>query len=135
MNITTAELFNDSYQRCLAKEDFIDRFYDKYIASSEIVAQKFAHADMKKQKLMLEASLHLLMALKAVAPGDAKAHFKKLGAVHSRKQHDIAPELYDLWLACLIDAVKECDEKYDSDIDAAWRETLSGGIKIMQSMY
>lgn len=135
MNITTAELFNDSYRRCLAKDDFMDRFYDKYIASNEIVAEKFSNADMKKQKVMLEASLHLLMAVTTIAPGDAIAHFKRIGAVHSREQHDIAPELYDLWLACLIDVVKECDENYDSDIDAAWRETLSGGIKIMQSMY
>ena len=129
------EIFNNSYERCLARNDFIDKFYDKYIASNELVTQRFAHTDMKKQKEMLKASLHKIMALRLSDPDDAAAHFKRVGITHGRKNHDIAPELYDLWLNCLLEAVRECDEQYNIDVDTAWREVLSGGIKIMKSMY
>ena len=60
------EIFNDSYERCLKKGDLISRFYAKYVLSNEIVAEKFSHTDMAKQKRMLEASLHMVMALSAV---------------------------------------------------------------------
>ena len=129
------EIFNDSYERCLAKEEFLDTFYAKYIASNKIVAQKFANTDMEKQKDMLKGSLHMIMALRLSRPEDAEAYFRRIGVVHGRKKHDIAPELYDLWLTCLLEAVQECDEQYDIEIDTAWREVLSGGIKIMKSMY
>lgn len=129
------EIFNDSYQRCLAKEDFLDRFYANYIASNKVVAQKFAHTDLKKQKAMLRASLHMIMALRLSGPEKAVAHFERIGAIHGRRNHDIEPELYDLWLTCLLATVQECDERYDMEIDTAWREVLAGGIKIMKSMY
>ncbi len=129
------EIFNNSYERCLARNDFIDKFYEKYIASNELIAQRFAHTDMKKQKEMLKASLHKIMALRLSEPEEALAYFKGIGVTHGRKSHDIAPELYDLWLTCLLEAVQECDEQYDMEVDAAWRKVLAGGIKIMKSMY
>jgi len=131
----TDEIFNNSYERCLEKGDLIDRFYEKYIASNELVAQKFARTDMKKQKEMLKASLHMIMALRLSKPAEAVAHFKRIGVTHGRKNHDIAPELYDLWLTCLLETVQECDAQYDMEIDTAWRKVFSGGIKIMKSMY
>ena len=129
------EIFNDSYERCLAKGDFIKRFYDIYIASNEVVSQKFANTDIKKQKAMLQTSLHMIMALNRTESEAAAAHFRRIGIAHGRKKHDIAPELYDLWLTCLLETVKECDDRYDLQVDTAWREVLSDGIKIMKSMY
>jgi len=132
---SSAAIFNDSYNRCLARDEFIDKFYDRYITSNDLVAEKFAHTEMKKQKLMLEASLHIIMALKTSTPENAVKHFKRIGVAHGREQHDIPPALYDLWLESLIETVKEFDVKYDSDVDVAWRDILSDGIRIMKSMY
>ena len=129
------EIFNDSYERCLKSGSFIDRFYERYIASNEIVAQKFAHTEMTTQKKMLEASLHKIMALSSMRPEEAVAHFRKIGVIHGRAQHDIAPALYDLWVTCLLETVEECDDQYDKQVEIAWTKILAGGIKIMKSMY
>lgn len=129
------EIFNDSYERCLAKSNFIDFFYDRYIASNQVVAQKFANTDMEKQKEMLKASLHMIMSLRMVKPNEAGNYFKRIGVLHGRNHHDIGPEFYDLWLTCLMETVEECDECYNLEVDSAWREMLAGGIGIMKSMY
>ena len=131
----TDEVFNDSYERCLAKDDFIDRFYVRYVASNEIVAQKFANTDMEKQKKMLKASLLMIMALRLAEPEEAINYFRRIGVMHGRKHHDIGPEFYDLWLTCLMTAVEECDDQYSLEVDTAWREILASGIGIMKSMY
>jgi len=132
---TIDEIFCDSYERCLKKADFFDRFYDRYISSNDIVAQKFANTDMETQKRMLGASLHMLMSLSKNDSEEATAYFERIGTVHGRSAHNIGPELYDLWMTCLLQAVEECDSRYDTSVENAWREILTGGIKIMQSMY
>jgi len=129
------EVFNDSYERCLAKDNFIDRFYERYIASNEDIARKFSHTDVEQQKTMLKASLHMIMALRLVDAEEAVTYFKRIGVVHGRDHHDIGPELYDLWLTSLMDVVEECDDRYTPEVDNAWRQLLTGGIEIMKSMY
>jgi len=129
------EIFNDSYERCLARSDFFDRFYDNYIGANEFVAKKFAHTDLDRQKNVLKASLHMLMALRTTDAEDAVSYFRKIGMVHSRKGQDIPPEMYDVWMSTLLQTVQECDDRYDARIEMAWRKLLSGGIEIMKSMY
>jgi hemoglobin-like flavoprotein len=129
------EIFSDSYERCLRQGDFFEVFYGKYIASNEVVAQKFSRVDMSEQMKMLEVSLHKIMALRSAQPEEAIAYFRRVGMIHGRAQQDIAPELYDLWEKCLLASVKECDDQYDAQVAAAWTEVLSGGIAIMKSMY
>ena len=129
------ELFSDSYERCLQRADFVDQFYDNYIAANDVVAEKFAHADMNVQKAMLHASLHMIMALRSVSPEEAVKYFEGIGTTHNRHHHDITPELYDCWLSCLLETVRDCDKHYDADVDAAWRTMCADGIRIMKSMY
>ena len=76
-----------------------------------------------------------LMSLSNNDSEEAAAYFERIGTVHGRSAHNIGPELYDLWMTCLLQTVEECDSRYDPSVDNAWREILSGGIKIMQSMY
>jgi len=129
------EIFNNSYERCLKTGNFIDRFYENYIVSNEAVAQKFAQTDMAGQKRVLEASLHMLMALRSTEPEEARAHFRKIGIAHGHKMNDITPELYDLWMTCLLETVEGCDDQFDKQVEAAWKELLANGIDIMKSMY
>lgn len=87
------------------------------------------------QKRVLEASLHMLMALRSTEPEVATAHFRKIGIAHGRKMNDITPELYDLWMTCLLETVEECDYRFNKRVEAAWTELLANGINIMKSMY
>jgi hypothetical protein len=111
------EVFSDSYERCLKTGGLIELFYEKYVASSEIVAQKFAHAEIAEQKAALDAGLHKIMALRSAQPEKSAAYFTGIGITHSRKHSDNSPALYD------------------SQVEDASNEVLSDGIRIMKSMY
>ncbi len=52
---------------------------------------------------------------------------------HSRAELDIKPELYDLWLDQLVQAVREFDRMFDTEIEAAWRRLLQAGIECVKS--
>jgi hemoglobin-like flavoprotein len=129
-----AELFNDSYERCMRRPGFLERFYKIFTASSEEVAAKFAHTDFQKQKRLLKVSLYMLM-LTSDPPPEVTAHLERIAELHSRKQLDIKPELYTLWLDCLLQAASEFDPSFDKDIETAWRNILASGIQIMKSRY
>jgi hemoglobin-like flavoprotein len=127
------ELFNDSIERCSSTPDFLRRFYTLFIASSKAVATKFEHTDLRKQARLLKTSLYIMM----LASGESEqvAHLERLAKRHSRTELDIKPELYDLWLEKLVQAVREFDPKFDTETETAWRRVLQPGIEYMKSRY
>jgi len=129
-----AELFNDSLERCTASSEFLDRFYDLFLASSREVAEKFRHTDFPKQKRMLKASLYM-MVLVADGKTEVQENLQRIAKRHSRTDLDIRPELYMLWLDCLIQAVRECDPRFTPETETAWRKIMECGITFMQSHY
>jgi len=58
MHERDVELFNDSIERCSRKADFLRRFYTLFLASSDAVAKKFEHTDLRKQASDLTDILH-----------------------------------------------------------------------------
>ena len=46
---------------------------------------------------------------------------------------DTRPELYALWLECLIQAVQQFDPSFDEDVERVWRLGLKTGIAFMKS--
>jgi hypothetical protein len=48
------ELFNDSIERCSGNAEFLRRFCSLFLASSDAVAKKFEHTDLRKQARMLD---------------------------------------------------------------------------------
>jgi len=97
------------------------------------VAKKFERTDMRKQARMLKTSLYILML--ASEQTERVAHLSRLARLHSRSGLDIGPELYDLWLERLLQAVEEFDPKFDAQVDTAWRHLLQPGIDFMKSRY
>jgi hemoglobin-like flavoprotein len=127
------ELFNDSIERCSARPDFLRRFYTLFLASSDTVAKKFERTDLRKQARLLKTSLYILMM--ASDDSERAAHLERLARRHSRAELDIKPELYDLWLERLLQAVGEYDPKFDAQTETAWRRVLQPGIEFMKSRY
>ena len=127
------ELFNDSIERCSRRPDFLHRFYTLFLASSDTVARKFEHTDLRKQARMLKTSLYVMM----LASGEIEriAHLERIAKLHSRAGLDIKPELYDLWLDRLMQAVRAFDPMCDPEIETAWRRLLQPGIEFMKSRY
>ena len=134
MDAKDAELFNDSLGRCSRTPEFLDRFYELFLASSDEVAGKFAHTDFRVQVRMLKGSLYLMM----LASSDAlqmPSDLERIARLHSRTGMDIRPELYDLWLDCLLQAVQQFDPLFDEDVERVWRLGLGPGIAFMKSSY
>ena len=133
MHERDVELFNDSIERCSCSPDFLRRFYTLFLASSDTVAKKFEHTDLRKQARMLKTSLYIMMS--ASCGSEQIVHLERLAKLHSRAELDIKPELYDLWLDRLVQTVKEFDPMFDLEIDTAWRRVLQPGIEFMKSRY
>ncbi len=129
-----AELFNSSYDRCQSKPGFLERFYEIFLGSSEEVAEKFQHTDFARQTQVLKASLYMLM-LASLGTPEALQHLERMAQLHSRTQLDIRPELYDLWLNCLLKAVGEFDRSFDEQTEGAWRRVLQHGIDYIKARY
>ena len=48
---------------------------------------------------------------------------------------ELRPELYDLCLDCLLQAVQRFDPSFDEDVERVWRLGLGTGIAFMKSRY
>lgn len=128
-------LFNDSLERCGLRPGFIERFYEIFVGSSAEVAAKFRNTDMRQQVALLRVSLYGMMHASWGKP-EGHAHLERIAMMHSRTgRAPIPPALYDLWLDCLLKAVREYDPWLDDATERAWRELLAPGIEFFKSRY
>jgi hemoglobin-like flavoprotein len=127
-------IFNDSFLRCQNKAGFMDRFYELFLASSADVKSKFKNTDFYKQKIALKSSFYMML-LTVQGNEPAQKYLEEIANLHSRKRLDIKPEMYDVWLECLIKTVEEFDPRFDERIRRVWRSLMNQGIKFMQSKY
>ena len=127
-------IFNESFLRCQTKAGFLDRFYELFLDSSEEVRKKFKNTDFNKQQMALKSSFYMMLL---TIQGNARGHryLEEIAELHSKKRLDIKPELYDLWLECLMKVVKEFDSEFDNEVERVWRSLMNQGIKLMQSRY
>jgi hemoglobin-like flavoprotein len=134
--MTYAELehFNDSLTRCTSDSRFLERFSALFLASSDEVRHKFSQTDMPKQRRLLQASFHMMM-LAATSDPVGTAHFERLAVLHSQSHLDIPPHLYDLWLDCLVQAVRESDPQCTPETESVWRSMMANGIAFMKARY
>ena len=129
------ELFNDSLARCLRSDQFFQRFYELFLASSEEVRDKFRATDFRKQRRMLQTSFYMLVEYIALGWPECEAYLDRIAAAHGKHGRDIAPRLYDLWLDCLLLAVKEVDGHFSTEVEAAWRYVMGAGILYLKARY
>lgn len=122
--------FENSMHRCLENDSFLRRFYERFIGSSEEVAEKFANSDLERQAKMLRDSLKLVLqaALGVEAGRDHLAHIAEL---HSRRKLGIGAHLYQYWLDSLVTVASETDPEWDETLDDVWRAALQPCIDRM----
>ncbi len=123
-----------SYHRCETAGDLFDSFYEIFFAKSPEISPMFAITDMERQKQ--DAMASVLMALR-LASGDAIArqYIQEIAETHSRRGYRIRPELYDLWLDALCEAVARHDPQYTTDLDNNWRLAMRPAIDLMIASY
>jgi hemoglobin-like flavoprotein len=135
MDRSELEVFNDSFARCLRGGQFFQRFYEFFLASSAEVREKFQATDFRKQRRMLQSSFYMLMEYIAMGWPECQAYLERIAAAHGKYGRDIQPHLYDLWLDCLLLAVKECDDQYSPEVENAWRFMMGAGITFLKLRY
>ena len=126
--------FRESCKRILAsdaqQDEFLEAFYETFIARSDEIAQKFAHTDMKHQREMLLQSLQHMVEFSVQRK--ASEALRRTAELHSASQIDIDPGLYDNWLDCLIETVQLFDPRFSDEIELAWRVVLAPGVAYMK---
>ena len=131
------DIFTDSFHRVLGtgayNSAFISDFYAIFLDASPSVAEMFAHTDMSAQRTMLHDSLIMMIEFyKTKVPSP---RLQQLAELHSRRQHDVPPEFYDLWLDSLVAAVSNQDPQFNDEVELAWRLALAPGICFMRFSY
>jgi hemoglobin-like flavoprotein len=116
----TLEIYNNSFEACLGRPDFLPRFYSLFLGSSPAVAKRFVHTDLPTQCRILKKSLYVL-TLASTGTAESGKEIERLGKSHGRDGMNIPPEMYDLWLSCLLRAVSEFDPAWNSEVEASWR--------------
>jgi len=135
MDQVILETFERSLGRCTSQSEFLDRFYDRFLASSPKIKEKFKDTDFVRQKRALKASLHLILLAAGDKSGDPGKYLGDVAEKHNAKHLDIGAELYDLWLDSLLETVKECDPEYDSEVGKAWEDVMMVGIHYLTVRY
>jgi hemoglobin-like flavoprotein len=136
MEGTQLDLFRASLKRCLAAPEFLHEFYDRFMASSDEIREKFRKTEFPRQTRVLADSLYI-MAIAAESRADAVAwtELDRLAEAHSRKGLDIHPKHYDAWLECLVAAARTFDAELTAETEQAWRDSLAPGIAHLRSRY
>lgn len=133
--------FAESYTRIFGEQvkmdetgnRFFDAFYQYFIASSPEVAEAFKNTDMGHQKNMLKKSL--LYSINFITNTNNFDSMRGIATSHNQHNYNIKPELYDLWIDCMVKTVSEFDSEYCDDVELAWRLAFAPGITYMKFMY
>lgn len=128
------EAVQASYDRCLEDETFFDTFYDLFLVKSPEIPPLFKDTDFRRQKQVVRVSVRMMIRLGLGEPQTVEA-IEKLGELHSSRDRNIKPELYELWLNALCESVKQHDPEYTAELEQQWRDTMQHGIELMTSMY
>ena len=132
----SVEAFLASLKRCLAVPGFMDAFYERFVGSSDEVREKFRNTDMKRQAQVVADSLYVVAnAVQGEEGSLARREFPRIAERHSRRERDIRPGLYDLWIDCLVETARAHDPQFDPGVEHAWRDVLLFGAEYMSQRY
>src|SRR5690606_18786373 len=108
-----------SYGRCLRQDNnFIDRFYQRFLASDPRIEAMFANTDFSKQRMALRRGISMAI-LHAEGNSIVERPMNQMADVHSSKGRAPVPaELYPLWVRCLLETIRETDPKADEALMA-----------------
>jgi len=127
-------LVMQSFGRCTLTDDFLVTFYETLTRSSDEIAAMFAKTDMPSQRRLLKEGMIRLIAY-ASDNDFAVQRVKELGQSHSRTQLNVRPEMYEIWVDSLIEAIRQHDPECSDELKAAWRRIVAPGIAAMQELY
>ncbi len=128
----TLELFNNSFETCVAQPRFLERFYEIFICASPEVQERFRVIDMKEQVRILRKSMLALM-MASFETKEVAEEMARLGRSHGRQGMKIGPHLYELWMDSLLQAASEFDPRWSLAVADSWRKMFAPYIATLKS--
>lgn len=117
-----------SYYRCRRDGDFIDSFYDLFLAKSPEIMRMFANTDFRIQKLMLRQSLLEMICFERGLEGTHE-EIERLARRHV--ELEVKPEMYSMWLDALCEAIKKHDPEFTPELEQRWRDAMQKSVDEM----
>ena len=121
-----------SYGRCLMasnkEKPFFDRFYELFLASDPAIKEKFAGTDFERQTEALQYGISMAIMYAERNDRNAENILNNIRQSHGPTGRDIRPEHYGHWIECLLQTVKEYDQKCDTDTLENWRQLAQGTV-------
>ena len=128
-------IVDSSLQRCTREPRFFDRFYERFLAASPKVRERFAQTNFVRQKRALRGSLWMMLLAAEDEVHGPERYLAPLAEQHGTHQLGIGAELYDLWLDSLLATVKEVDASWSPAVEHAWESVMTVGIAYLVSRY
>jgi len=129
-----AKLVHKSYIRAGGKS-LVTAFYARLMSASEEIRKRFEHIDMEAQAGILAHAIVMSFLFVDTDQQVAQKCLNNVRESHSRGQLNIAPELYDTWLDCLIETVAACDPKSSEELLSHWHAVMSVAINHIREGY
>jgi len=129
-----AKSVHQSYIRAGGKA-FVMAFYERLMAASEEIRGRFEHIDMEAQADILAHAIVMSFLFVDTDHQSAKKCLDGVRESHSRDRLNIAPELYDTWLECLLETVAACDPQTDEELLSHWHKVMSVAINHIREGY
>lgn len=126
--------FVASLERCTRDESFIPAFYQRFLATSEEIREKFRDTDFEHQNQMLLQSLRLAAGA-TVGDSASLRELRNRAETHDRHHLNIAPRLYDDWLNAVIETARKFDVEWSDAVEESWRAILGHVIDYMRRRY
>ncbi len=133
-SVKDVNIVKQSLERCLEATDFLNLFYELFLASSPQVKEKFKNTSFSRQSIMLKGSLQIML-LYADGRLSDDGGMRQLAKVHDRDHREVKPELYSFWLNCMIETVRQSDPQFSAELENSWRAVMQPGIDYMISHY
>ncbi len=132
--MVASELFIMSLERCTSKPCFIPDFYERFLATSKEVQQRFENTPFENQNKMLLRSLYLAVKASNGEP-QALAELRERARTHNRHHMNIKPAFYTLWLESLMISASKFDDEWCDTTERAWRKILGFVINRLKAKY
>jgi hemoglobin-like flavoprotein len=123
-----------SSERCSAAPSFFRSFYNDFFARCPEAERHFANTDFEHQIQLLRHAIRLLLRFPQL-PRAELSLVSRLAEHRSRRDLDIPPRLYPLFVDSLMATARHYDTEFIPAVEEAWRATLGPGIVYMQGRY
>lgn len=127
-SMDSESLLNESLQRCLANDLFLETFYKSFIESSPEIKNFFKNTDFQKQFDMMGKSLMTMIAA-SEANWISDQQLTRLADIH--RKLNIKPEHFELWETSLLTSIQLCDPEYNNEVKNAWKIIIQRGKDFM----